>query len=363
MVDLLMSDSLLIKSLFRNYEVNFIGDFTQPLKALVEQHTFFIIDAVVWEKYKEKLKSSIPEELLFIVEANEKNKSLDKCREIIEILVERKIRRNEKIVAIGGGVIQDITAFSASIIYRGIEWSFIPTTLLAQADSCIGSKTSINLGDKKNIVGNFYPPSEIYIDTTFLDTLSSDDIKSGIGEIMHYYIYAASPLFDEMIRNYEEIISDRTLLLKYIRESLNIKKSVIENDEFDRKERNSFNYGHTFGHAIESVTDYAIRHGQAVTVGMDMANFISMQMGLMRPDIFHNIHEKLLVNFPEYKWKGIDIDRYINLLSNDKKNIGSNVGCILANKPGFFFKQQLPVGNNFRKMIRSYFLEKSPGNE
>jgi len=98
-----MSDSLHIKSLFRNYEVNFIGDFTQPLKDLADQHAFFIIDATIWEIYKEKLKGVIPDGRLFIVEANENNKSLDKCREIIETLVDRQVRRNEKLVAMGGG--------------------------------------------------------------------------------------------------------------------------------------------------------------------------------------------------------------------------------------------------------------------
>ena len=258
-----MSDKMLIKSIFRDYNVQFVGDFTYSLKALVHNHAFFIIDALVWEIYADRIKDMIPFERLFIVEANENNKSLEKCREIIETLVDRQVRRNEKLVAIGGGIIQDVTAFSASIIYRGIEWSFFPTTLLAQADSCIGSKTSINLGDKKNLVGNFYPPSDIFVDVTFLNSLTIDDIKSGIGEMLHYYLYAASPLFDELIREFPVIIRDRALLIKFIRESLKIKKSVIEIDEFDRGERNKFNYGHTFGHAIESATDYIIKHGQA----------------------------------------------------------------------------------------------------
>jgi len=350
-----MSDSLHIKSLFRNYEVNFIGDFTQPLRDIVGQPAFFIIDAIVWDIYKAILKDIIPEGRLLIVEANENNKSLDKCREIIETLVVKQVRRNEKLVAIGGGIIQDVTAFSASIIYRGIEWSFFPTTLLAQADSCIGSKTSINLGDKKNLVGNFYPPSDVFIDATFLNSLADDDIKSGIGEILHYYLYAASPLFDELIIDYKMIIKDRDLLLKYIRESLKIKKSVIENDEFDRSERNKFNYGHTFGHALESVTDYKIKHGQAVTVGMDLANYVSMKMGFMKSEIFHDLHAKLSINFPEFNWNRIDLDRYFDLLSKDKKNVGDSVGCILAENTGVLFKQQLPRDEHFREMIHGYF--------
>ena len=350
-----MSDTMIIRSLFRDYKVNFIGDFTQPLKGLVEQHTFFIIDSIVWKIYKEKLKGLIPEGLLLIVEANEKNKSIDKCREIIDTIVDRQIRRDEKIVAIGGGVIQDVTAFSASIIYRGIEWVFFPTTLLAQADSCIGSKTSINIGDKKNLIGNFYPPSDVFIDATFLSSLSVDDIKSGIGEILHYYLYAESPLFDELIKDYAKIIVDRSLLMKHIRESLKIKKVVIENDEFDRGERNKFNYGHTFGHAIESVTDYAIKHGQAVTIGMDLANYVSMKMGFMRPEIFHNLHTKLSINFPDFDLKRINLDRYVDLLSRDKKNVGSTIGCILAKDSGILFKLQLPLDDHLREMIHVHF--------
>ncbi len=350
-----MSDSLLIKSLFRKYKVNFVGDFTQPLKALADKHAFFIIDAVVWQLYKEKLKSVIPEERLLVIEANENNKSLDKCREIIGALVDMQVRRNETLVAMGGGVIQDITAFSASIIYRGIEWSFFPTTLLAQADSCIGSKTSINLGDKKNLIGNFYPPSDVFIDAMFLNSLTSDDIKSGIGEIMHYYLYAASPLFDEIIRDYEMIIRDRKLLMKHNMESLKIKKSVIEIDEFDRKERNKFNYGHTFGHAIETITDYGIKHGQAVTVGMDIANYLSVKMGLMDQSLFETLHAKLGVNFPAYDFDQCDMEAYFGALAKDKKNTGNNLGCILTEGPGRLVRKQIPFDKNIKDEIRTYF--------
>lgn len=350
-----MSDPLLIRSLFRDYRVQFSSDIAYRLKGLVDKNAFFIIDAIVWRIYTDRLKSIIPDDRLFIVEAHEKNKSFDKCREIIETLVKRQVRRNEQLVAIGGGIIQDVTAFSASILYRGIEWSFFPTTLLSQADSCIGSKTSINLGDKKNLVGNFYPPSDVLIDLTFLESLSVDDIKSGIGEIFHYYIYAASPLFDELIRDYAMVIGDRYLLMEHIRESLKIKKSVIEIDEFDREVRNKFNYGHTFGHAIESVTDYAINHGQAVTVGMDMANYMSRERGYMSSEVFQSLHSKLSINFPVFDWQTIDYKRYFDLLSKDKKNVGSSVGCILAKEPGILLKQQLPLDDRFREMIIAYF--------
>ena len=354
MGDSLMSDMIII-SKFKEYSVDFVDDFTVPLEREADDGAFIILDRNVFDLYRERLAGVVKDERYLIIEANEVNKTLEKCKEIIEALVEKKVRRNQKLIAVGGGVIQDITAFVASILYRGIEWSFFPTTLLSQGDSCIGSKTSINLGDKKNLIGNFYPPSGIYIDATFLDSLATDDIKSGIGEMLHFYLYANSPFIDKLIGNYARVISNRAALMEYIRESLSIKKSVIEVDEFDKGERNKFNYGHTFGHALESVTDYAIKHGQAVTVGMDLANYVSMKFGFMSPVMFHNLHAKLLINFPEFNWKKINLDRYFALLLKDKKNIGSSVGCILAKEPGILLKQQLPMDDHFRGMIHAYF--------
>jgi len=350
-----------IRSLFREYTVHFTGGFQEHLHNLAAQNGFFIVDAFVWEKCADKLEDTVPQERLFMIDVNENNKSLDQCREIIETLVDRQFRRNEKLVGLGGGITQDLTAFSASILYRGVEWAFIPTTLLAQSDSCIGSKTSINLGDKKNLIGNFYPPTDIFIDVAFLDSLSVDDIRSGIGEIMHYYLCAAeSDLLDELNGDCEAILLNRHRLRKHIRESLRIKKAVIEKDEFDNGERNKFNYGHTFGHAIESVTDYTVKHGQAVTLGMDLANFVSMKKGFMSPATFHDIHDKLSFNFPNHDWYNLDFDRYIALLLKDKKNIGKNIGCILARAPGLLFKQQVPSDESFREIIHEYFTSSLP---
>ncbi|MFH2047088.1 MAG: AroB-related putative sugar phosphate phospholyase (cyclizing) [Pseudomonadota bacterium] len=350
-----MHDDILIKSRIKDYRVLFVEDFVILLQEYADQGAFFIIDSLILEIYGTRISSVVPQDRILVIKANERNKTINKCQEIIETLVEAKFRRNDRLIAIGGGVIQDITAFTASILYRGVDWTFFPTTLLSQADSCIGGKTSINLGDKKNIVGNFYPPADIFIDTTFLKSLAVDDIKSGIGEILHYYLYSASPLFDELLSDYELVIRNRNCLIKHIQESLKIKKSVIESDEFDRGERNKFNYGHTFGHALESLTDYAIKHGQAVTVGMDIANYLSLQQGIMDRRMFDWVHPLLMRNFPDYDWGHFDMETYIRFLSKDKKNIGSDLVCILPEGPGRLTKQRIMMDDVFRDTLQAYF--------
>ena len=348
-----MSD-MIIRSSMKDYGVKFIDDFTVPLKQATDEGAFVICDSSIYELYREHFLSSVDIEHFIIINAVEKTKNLENCKDIIEILVERKIRRNQKLIALGGGITQDVTAFIASILYRGVGWLFFPTTLLAQADSCIGSKTSINLGDKKNLIGNFYPPDNIYINTGFLQSLEKQDVQSGIGEMLHFFYYSNSPLIDKLINNYQEIIEQRGLLEEYIIESLSIKKSVIEIDEFDKGVRNKFNYGHTFGHALETITNYGIRHGQAVTIGMDLANYLSWKLGLLTQDQFDAMHGQLSINFPDYDFRSCGIDAYVAALSNDKKNIGDNLGCILSEGAGKLVMKQIPLDNNFKSMINDF---------
>jgi 3-dehydroquinate synthase len=349
-----MSESISIKSAIREYSVFFRDDIAKDIEREACAGAFFIVDANIMRLYG-GLSASFPKNMTLVVEPTEKNKTLEKCKDVIEDLVEKKIRKNNSLIAVGGGIIQDITAFTASILYRGIDWKFIPTTLLAQGDSCIGSKTSINLGDKKNLIGNFYPPTAVYICHQFLESLDISDIKSGIGEMIHFYIYSGSEYFERIIQNYDAIVSDRSLIKNYTRESLSIKKSVIEIDEYDRGERNKFNYGHTFGHALESVSNYDIKHGQAVTVGMDLANYVALNYGIMEKGVYENLHRLLTVNVPSYPYQQINVPEYVKALSKDKKNVGNDLVCILAEKPGHLLKRQLAMDARFQEIVRTYF--------
>ena len=345
-----------IKSRINNYSVVFVDDFTEKIADDLMKNNFFIIDKHIAEYYQKQLQPVLKHERYFIVEALEQNKTLDFARTVIKKLILSNCRKDNKLVAIGGGIIQDITGFIASILYRGIGWIFYPTTLLAQCDSCIGSKTSINLDEFKNQLGTFYPPIRIVIDVNFLQTLSLDEIKSGIGEIFHYYFISAHEQLKNLSDHYDQIIRSPELLQVHINTSLEIKKQVIEKDEFDKNERNVFNYGHTFGHAIEAVSGFSVTHGQAVTMGMDIANYISLCLGYLNKDTFEYMHQILTKNMPDFRLtKEDELEDYIKALSKDKKNIGSNLTCILTHGPGFMQKIQIPIENKFREMILSYF--------
>jgi 3-dehydroquinate synthase len=144
------------------------------------------------------------------------------------------------------------------------------------------------------------------------------------------------------------------MLRPFIEESLNIKRGVVEVDEFDRNERQKFNYGHTFGHALESVSGYTIPHGLAVTVGMDIANFVSVKRGMMSESLFDALHAQLIVNFPERNLDMADIDRYVAYLATDKKNYEGNLGCILAERPGALNIVRISLDDAFRATLTDY---------
>jgi len=350
-----MFDTITIKSRIKDYDVNFVDDFVPILKQQINEASFMIIDETIMTFYEAKLRSLLSQNRYCTVKATEINKNLNYCQDIIKILIERNIRKNSVLIAVGGGIVQDITAFISSILFRGIDWIFYPSTLLAQADSCIGSKTSINFGGYKNLLGNFYPPLNIYIDVRFLDTLPVSEIKSGIGEILHFFMIAKSPLLTRLADYYDELLSSPGLLKEYIIESLNIKKKVVEIDEYDRNERNMFNYGHTFGHAIETVSYYSISHGQAVTMGMDIANFVSLSMEKLGKQDFEYMHKILLKNMPAFHLRVDMMEDYFMALSKDKKNIGANLGCILSGGLGAMQKAQIPINDKLKKIIIEYF--------
>lgn len=200
--------------------------------------------------------------------ADEQAKSLEQMGGLIEAMKQRRVTRNTTLVAVGGGVIQDAAAFVASVYMRGISWIYVPTTLLSMTDSCIGGKSSINVGAIKNIVGTFHPPLRVVIDPAMVQTLTVEQKVAGLCEAAKICACGGVDTF----RRYQALEctgrSGTDTVRDVIALSLATKKWFIEVDEFDKKERLTLNFGHTFGHAIESASKFAVSHGVAVGLGI-----------------------------------------------------------------------------------------------
>ena len=208
-----MKDSLTIQSHRGPYTVRF-GKAFAGLESLGEKE-HLLIDSKVAGLYEAKLKKALGGRSVLRIDATEGNKSLERIPGYVEALLKNGVKRDHVLVAVGGGIIQDITAFIAATLMRGLAWRFYPTTLLAQADSCIGSKSSINIGAYKNQLGTFTPPVEIHIATEVLDTLSEPDMRSGVGEMIKVHILSSEEDAKRLVGDYPKILTDRALLEKY----------------------------------------------------------------------------------------------------------------------------------------------------
>lgn len=315
------------------YSVEFVENITDD-KLLQNLGTHYLIDKNVFMKMGQAEHLQLGMRQILLVDADEKTKSYLGIEPFIKGLINQEMRRDSKLVAIGGGIIQDITCFIANNFMRGIPWTFVPTTLLAQADSCIGSKSSINFGNHKNLLGSFTPPDRVIISSKFLDTLETKDFKSGVGEIIKLLLIGG--------RLTEPGEINRANVNQYVYDALQIKKKFIEEDEFDKGVRNILNYGHCFGHAIETATDYLIPHGIAITIGMDIANRLSLNLQSIDQDKFDGMHQVLVDNYKDYQGIGISKQKIFEAITTDKKNTSSHINVIL------------PVGESFEKKGFSY---------
>lgn len=197
--------------------------------------------------------------------ADESAKTLSGVEGVVLGMRDRKVRRTDRLLAIGGGVVQDVATFAAAVYMRGIGWDYVPTTLMAMADSCIGGKSSINVGEVKNLVGGFHPPRRIVIDPLFLRTLPASAISAGLAEAVKITFCRDIASFEQYLTLYASFADDPAALILH---ALRTKAWFIEVDEFDQKERRLLNFGHTFGHALESALSHRISHGAGVALGI-----------------------------------------------------------------------------------------------
>ena len=356
---LVSEEQIIVKSHKGQYQVGFCTNGVNHLIGhLPDNNYHLIIDQRVADLYQDQLEEVLQHDSVLIVEAREKNKSLESIPNYVAHLVNKRVRRDDILIAVGGGIIQDITCFLAATLLRGIDWYFYPTTLLAQADSCIGSKSSINCGDAKNLLGTFTPPNKVIIGNDFLNTLEDIDIRSGIGEMLKVHGIAGPSKFDDISSKYDQLFSDSDTMAHFIWCSLEIKKQYIEIDEFDRGSRNIFNYGHSLGHAVEAATNFAIPHGIAVTIGLDMANWLSPQIGDGDIKHYDRMHNVLASNYRGFENIDIPLDLFMSALAKDKKNVGKDeVTLILPNCEAEIKRGSYLNDNNLTKLCQRYLAE------
>ncbi|MEJ1968813.1 MAG: hypothetical protein WDN03_09330 [Rhizomicrobium sp.] len=193
------------------------------------------------------------------------------------------------------------------------------------------------------------------IATEFLDTLELRELQSGVGEMLKVHIVDGPRSFDRIDAAYDAIFADRAVMLAFIRASLEIKKRLIEIDEFDRGPRNLMNYGHSFGHAIEAATEFAVPHGIAVTIGADMANYVAVRLGRMSEDKFRHMHPVLRKNYRDYASAPVPIETFIGALGRDKKNLSGKFSLILPNRDAVLEKVDVPQTDGFRDFCIDFF--------
>ena len=284
---------------------------------LVDDHTFEHCLPILLEKFRILEKANI-----IIVESGENNKTIKTCERIWNELAAHNTERQDTLfINLGGGVVCDLGGFAAATFKRGIDFINIPTTLISMADASIGGKTGVNFNSIKNMIGLFAHPKCVFIHHDFLKSLERRQIVSGMAEILKHGLIADRELWNKCINIMDIMTED---LSNIIYESLKIKQSIVVQDEMDIDIRNTLNFGHTIGHALESYSmihdEMPITHGEAVASGMIMETFISNQMGILSDTNFQAIKTGILRYFMPYKMNTKGISELISLMANDKKN-------------------------------------------
>jgi 3-dehydroquinate synthase len=311
-------------------------------------------------KLLEKLEGEGIKACLIDFPAGEESKNLDMVSYLVRRLLENRIDRKSAVIALGGGVVGDISGFTASIFMRGVPYIQVPTTLMAQVDSSIGGKTAVDTGEGKNIIGAFYQPKRVYVDPLLLKTLPEKEFISGLSEVVKYGVIYDQSLFEYLEENSDKIKNrEGDTLLHIVKASCRIKKEIVEEDPREENKRAILNYGHTPAHAIEKISGYKCLHGEAVSVGMRISGGISVKKGFWNEDEW-NRQNRLLesLGLPLKMDLEINIDDLIEAFYYDKKAEGGVIMFVLPRKIGEMAlvngRYKIPVSESeLRSFLRS----------
>ena len=333
-----------IRSKYKSYPV-IIGDSVLDLcyniinRQGLYKNLFIVVDENVYDIYKKNITDAFSKSIkkihFYRLRPGEHSKSFDGLTGILSELTEKKYGRDTLLISIGGGVTGDLAGFAASIYMRGIQLAHLPTSLLAAVDSAIGGKTGINFNNYKNILGSFYQPEFVLTDTKFISSLPKEEIKSGLGELIKYAFLTNESFFNYIYKNFDQIYSlDKKTLNKVIYESVLFKGSIISKDEFEGGLRKILNFGHTFAHAYESQGNYSMKHGEAVTIGIISALFLSCKKKLLSEKSLNHFLKLPLRLRPNPGFTIKDYDSILKFMYGDKKNRAGEIRFILLSDIG-----------------------------
>ncbi|MDR1007080.1 MAG: 3-dehydroquinate synthase [Campylobacteraceae bacterium] len=284
------------------------------------------------EAFKKKIKAKELYEV--VIKDGEEYKNLQTIEYILNALFSYKLDRKSTLIALGGGVVGDMTGFTAAIYQRGVDFVQIPTTLLAQVDASVGGKTGINNSYGKNLIGVFHQPKAVYCESEFLKTLPKREFNAGVAEIIKMAVMFDKEFYEWLLK---ADLNDGATLKKAIEKSIGIKSRIVALDEKESGIRAVLNYGHTFAHIIERQTNYReYLHGEAVAIGMVMANELAVKLGFLERNEAIDIEKALQKFFLPTRYKIKNIDDFYNSFFLDKKSFDSKIKFIIPNKIGNF---------------------------
>ena len=330
-------------------------------KLALNPNNILLIDEKVYGLYKNNIIHH-PDQVCMI-SAFESSKTIEGAIEVFDFLYKRNFSKADTLIVVGGGITQDIGAFVGLTYKRGIKWVFFPTTLLAMSDSCIGGKAGLNFKEAKNQLAVFSAPKEVIINPRFIETLDEKDVKSGLGEILKLFITGGSSIlnkYEQYVKNGQlvNVSNYRQLILM----ALAVKKSVIEQDEFESYERKALNYGHTFGHVIETLTNYQIPHGIAVVLGIVLVNQIGFDIGCLNQvqlDLVKGYCLDLLDESVLNSLKKLTACEILNYVKQDKKVLADSITLVLLENIGqikfFSIKMDDLLTNKIQKALQTLY--------
>lgn len=309
---------------------------------LTDKKLCIVTDSNVGSIYTEQLKvilSKVASKVVvFTFPAGEANKNLDVVRNVYEKLILEKFDRKDMLVALGGGVVGDLTGYAAATYLRGIDFIQIPTTLLSQVDSSIGGKTGVDFDSYKNMVGAFHQPKLVYMNLSVLNTLDELQFYSGMGEILKHGLIKNEGYYIWLMENLYEIYEkDLGTLEEMVYESCLIKSVVVEKDPTEQGERALLNFGHTIGHSIEKLKGFQLSHGECVGLGMVAAAYISWKRGYLSTEEFYEIRDINVAFHLPITIKDVDAKEVLATTKLDKKMVSGQIKFILLKKMGKAF--------------------------